>query len=189
MPLQEDDGYESMTLDSETQGIGEGGREREVGKWGREGGGEGKGGRGREEGERGEEEGEEGGGRRRGKWGGRRRKEGGKGKGQERRRGEGKEGEGRGRRGGKRGGGGRERGGGGRSALFLTHIFLQFKPITVHTYNHIGLKSFTAYACRIQTDKRFQRMLIYYDTDTVCTFSGKSHSSSYKTTLKQQLDC
>ena len=101
-------------------------------------------------------------------------------------------GKGRGKRGkggrGERGGGGRgrgerrrrggrgwgegvedgERGGGGRYVytLFCT------ESISVHTYNRIGLKSFIACARKIQTHKRFKRMLIYYDIDTVCTFWG-----------------
>ena len=36
--------------------------------------------------------------------------------------------------------------------------------------------------------KRFKRTLIYFDTDTVCTFSGKSPLSSHKTSLKQQIN-
>ena len=36
--------------------------------------------------------------------------------------------------------------------------------------------------------KRFKRTLIYFDTDTVCKFSGKCPLSSHQTTLKQQIN-
>ena len=37
--------------------------------------------------------------------------------------------------------------------------------------------------------KRFKQTLIYFNTDTVCKFSGKSPLSSHITTLKQQINC
>ena len=36
--------------------------------------------------------------------------------------------------------------------------------------------------------KRFKRTLIYFNTDTVCTFSGTSPLSSHKTTFKQRIN-
>ena len=36
--------------------------------------------------------------------------------------------------------------------------------------------------------ERFKPMLIYFNTDTVCKFSGKSPLLSHKMTLKQQIN-
>ena len=52
----------------------------------------------------------------------------------------------------------------------------------------IGVTIVGKYLSQDPNTKRFKRTLIYFNTDTVCKFSGKFPLSGHKTTLKQQIN-